>query len=336
MKIVVVFGGRSAERNISLISAEFVIGILNSSGHTVIPVEISNRGEWYSDSQPVSLITSTAPWKISIGEDVVTFDLVFPVLHGPFGEDGTIQGLCDIADWACAGPGVLTSAVAMNKKTMKILADAAGIRQVPWTSINLSDYAQSIGWYPEPLEYPLFVKPARMGSSIGISKVTEVAELDSAVKHAFEYDNLVVIEQGIESVREIEVSLLSDCCGIISSVPGEILPGKEWYSHEAKYSCTESKLSIPAPLDERLIAEIKDTAEKAFALIDGRGFARADFLLDGDVVYFNEINTIPGFTSISMFPKLWDASGIPPAELLERIIAEAVERHSAHTVQVEI
>ncbi len=327
MRILVVYGGRSAERDISLLSAEFVIGVLKSSGHSIIPVEISADGEWLSGSSEVLLNTSYSPWQIDIVGDTISFDLLFPVLHGPYGEDGTIQGLCEIAGWACAGPGVLTSAAAMNKKTMKILADAADIRQVSWKSLRLSDYEQN-AWNPNPLEYPLFIKPARMGSSIGISKVENESELDSALKLAFQYDDLIVIEEGIDDVREIEVSLLSDDSGIVSSVPGEILSGKEWYSHLAKYSCSDSKLLIPAPLTEALSDEIKKIAERAFALIDGRGFARADFLLDGETVYFNEINTIPGFTGISMFPKLWEESGIPPRECLERIIEEAVLRHS--------
>jgi D-alanine-D-alanine ligase len=179
----------------------------------------------------------------------------------------------------------------------------------------------------EKIGFPCFVKPARLGSSVGISRVASPEDLSEAAELAFRYDSLIIVEKEIGNAREIEVSVLGDSGGIEVSVPGEIEPGKEWYDYEAKYDCAGSKLLIPAPLDESSALEVRLTAEKAFRLIGGRGFARVDFLISGDgKVYFNELNTIPGFTGISMFPRLWEASGIPLDEVLERIMAEALDR----------
>jgi D-alanine-D-alanine ligase len=220
----------------------------------------------------------------------------------------------------------MTSAVAMNKVTTKELVSSRGIPVLPWRS-----YTVQCPPLPEmliTLRYPVFVKPARMGSSVGISRVDSPEMLQDAADLAFKFDSLILIENGLANAREIEVALLSESGTVSSSVTGEILPGHEWYDFEAKYSCDESKLLIPAPIPDTLSSEIRSCAEDSFALLQGSGFARADFLLDSDGrFYFNEINTIPGFTEISMFSKLWNASGVGPSEVMNRILDEAVRCH---------
>ncbi len=327
MKIVLLSGGRSAERDISVQSALFVRSVLEQSGHEIVSVEISRNGQWYLDSSAITLNAGHPIWKLFIDETEIEFDLVFPVLHGPWGEDGSIQGLCEIAGWPYTGASIMTSSLAMNKVTTKRLVSSEGIPVVSWKR-----FSQDSPPSPKELEslrYPLFVKPARMGSSIGISKVDFSDQLQDAMALAFRYDSLILVENGLTDVREIEVALLSESGNISSSVPGEIIPGLEWYDYTAKYDCDDSKLIIPAPLSDKMSDRIRIIAEKVFSLLEGSGFARADFLLtpNGEV-YFNEINTIPGFTEISMFFKLWEASGESPSEIMERILAEAMRKYS--------
>ena len=326
MKIVLLSGGRSAERDISLQSASFVRSTLEQSGHRIVSVEISKDGQWLLDDSTITLNTGHHVWKLFIDETEIDFDLVFPVLHGPWGEDGSIQGLCEIAGWPYAGASVMTSSLAMNKITTKRLISSEGIPVVPWKSFSQSS-PPSLNEL-EPLRYPLFVKPARMGSSLGISKVYSPEQLQDALELAFKYDSLILIENGLENVREIEVALLSESGTVSSSVPGEIIPGLEWYDYTAKYDCDDSKLIIPAPLSDEMSNRIRAFAEQVFSVLEGSGFARADFLLTpNDEVYFNEINTIPGFTEISMFSKLWEASGKSSSEIMDRILSEAMRKH---------
>ncbi|MCD4848016.1 MAG: D-alanine--D-alanine ligase [Candidatus Aegiribacteria sp.] len=327
MKIVLLSGGRSAERDISLQSASFVSSILEQSGHRIISVEISENGQWYLDRSAITLNAGHPVWKLFIDETEIDFDLVFPVLHGPWGEDGSIQGLCEIAGWPYTGASVMTSSLAMNKVTTKRLVSSEGIPVIPWKSF--SQYSPPSLSELELLQYPLFVKPARMGSSVGISKVDSPVQLRDALELAFKYDSLILIENGLANVREIEVALLCESGTVSSSVPGEIIPGLEWYDYTAKYDCDDSKLIIPAPLSDRMSGRIRAAAEKVFSLLECSGFARADFLLTPtDEVYFNEINTIPGFTEISMFSKLWEASGKSSSEIMDRILAEAMRKYS--------
>ncbi len=327
MKILLLSGGRSAERDISIQSAFFVRSVLEQSGHEIISVEISGKGQWFLDKSTITLNTGHPVWKLFTDETEIEFDLVFPVLHGPWGEDGTIQGLCEIAGWPYTGASVMTSSLAMNKVTTKRLASSEGIPVVPWKSFSLNSPPSQNEL--EPLRYPLFVKPARMGSSVGISKVETPEQLQDAFALAFRYDSLILVENGLTNVREIEVALLSESGTVSSSVPGEIIPGLEWYDYTAKYDCIDSKLIIPAPLPDKVSDQIRVYAEKVFSLLEGSGFARADFLLIGDdEIYFNEINTIPGFTEISMFSKLWEASGKTSSEIMERILTEALRNYS--------
>ncbi|MCK5842220.1 MAG: D-alanine--D-alanine ligase [Candidatus Sabulitectum sp.] len=330
MNVLVLSGGRSAEREISLLSADWVSSELKAAGHTVTDVIIRQDGAWIpSDSSERLLFEAgSIPWRLIHGKKTISFDVVFPVLHGSYGEDGTVQGLCATAGWPCAGVPVMGSSVAMEKHTLKRLASHAAIPVVPWVFIDES--------YKTPLEslkeeiaslgFPLFVKPSRLGSSVGIGKANNVEELAAAIKVAAEYDSMILIEKAVDSPREIEVSVVGDGSRILSSVPGEVLPGREWYDYTAKYQCDSSKLAIPASLSASYTENIRMMAENAFRLLGGRGFARVDFLMNSEGVWLNEVNTIPGFTSISMFPKLWEATGMASGELLKFIIEEALDR----------
>jgi len=327
MKVLLLSGGRSAEHDVSLISAAYVGKVLAAAGHTVTDLLLDRGGTWSSTGgSPVTIDTATFPWTLVCGKDVVDFDVVFPALHGPWGEDGTVQGLCALAGWPCAGAGVMTSALAMNKAAARTLVQASGIPVLPWLSFTQErpPSAEEVSG----LGYPIFVKPARMGSSVGISRVEEPSGLAEALEEAFSYDSIVVMEKGLLHPGEIEVSLLGESAGVSSSMPGEVVPGLDWYSYRAKYDCASSRLLIPAPIPQELSRRIRDYAESSFRAMYGRGFARADFLLDRETgnVFFNEINTIPGFTAISMFAKLWEADGVPPDILLRRILDDALKR----------
>ncbi len=330
MKILLLSGGKSAEREVSIVSAAFVQSVLERSGHSVIPVSIDMSCQWFAEDDSLLIHTGHPVWKLLRGDSVIAFDVVFPVLHGPWGEDGSVQGLCKIAGWPCAGADIMTSAVGMNKITAKELVSSRGIPVVPWKTFTVQSPPQTEDL--ASMRYPLFVKPARMGSSVGISRIDSSQKLSEAAEIAFRYDSLILIENGIEKAREIEVALLSESGIVSSSVAGEILPGRQWYDYTAKYSCEESKLLIPAPISEELSKEIRACAEECFSILGGSGFARVDFLLDRDgKYYFNELNTIPGFTDISMFPRLWDATGVSPSEVMNRILKEALRRNSPNT-----
>ena len=334
MKILLLSGGKSAEHKISEVSAMFVRKVLEESGHEVIQVQISIDGDWSVEGIPLDISTGHSIWKLLRKGSEIDFDVVFPVLHGPWGEDGSVQGLCMSAGWPCAGADVMTSSIAMNKITTKELVSSRGIPVLKWMKFTVRNppVIESL----TPLQYPVFVKPARMGSSIGISRVDSPDMLQAAVNLAFRYDSLILVEEGLTNPREIEVAVLSESGSVSSSVAGEIVPGLQWYDYTAKYDCEESQLLIPAPLSGALSDEIRAAAEECFSVINGGGFARVDFLLDRDgKYYFNEINTIPGFTEISMFPKLWNASGVSPSEVIERIIGEALRSNHFDPVEVK-
>ncbi len=330
MKVMVVSGGRSPERDVSLVSGAWVRETLASSGHEVLDVRIGPGGEWRFFGEPLELYPGPCPWKLATAEGLLAFDLVFPVLHGPFGEDGTVQGTCEIAGWPYVGVPVMGCAVAMDKHTMRLLARDSGIPLLPW-AFSDGEPPESFAESALELGENLFVKPSRMGSSVGISRTSGRKELLKALALASGYDHRVVVEKALPNPREIEVSVLGSSAGVECSVPGEIVPGREWYDYQAKYGCDDSRLLIPAPVSSGTVHRLQLLAQTAFRLLGGRGYARVDFLMDreSEEVFFNEINTIPGFTSISMFPKLWDASGVPPALLMERILAEAMERFEA-------
>jgi D-alanine-D-alanine ligase len=269
------------------------------------------------------------------GGAVVTglgLDVVFPVLHGPYGEDGTIQGLLELANVPYVGPGVLASAVGMDKAAMRLMFAAHGLPIAPWKAYLRRDWEQHREALTESalsLGLPLFVKPANLGSSVGISKVKTSDELAPAVERALEFDRKVVIEWGVPEAREIECAVLGND-DPQASIPGEVIPGREFYDYEAKYLDEGSRTVIPAELTPDQVAEIQRLAVAAFRAVDGAGMSRVDFLVSRPTgtVYLNEINTIPGFTTISMFAKMWEASGVPYPALVDRLIQLALERHA--------
>lgn len=371
LRVGVIYGGRSGEHEVSVASAAAVIQHLDPTRYEVVPIRIGKHGRWAIDATPPTLLSaaetitrerqrqaagtelvaypvaapgpaqiltarSTAPAQRPDGADAVVsglaLDIVFPVLHGPYGEDGTIQGLLELAGVPYVGAGVLASAVGMDKAMMKVVFAAHGLPIVEHVVVSTRD------WRADPnriqadvtrrLSLPVFVKPANLGSSVGISKVKVSAELGPAIDLAAEFDRKIVVEAGVPNAREIECAVLGNEVPE-ASVPGEILPSREFYDYEAKYLDDRSTLRIPAPLSDAQRRDVQRLAVAAFAAIDGSGMARVDFLLDRESndLFLNEINTVPGFTTISMFAKLWAASGVEYPALLDRLIALARERH---------
>ncbi|MEO7912382.1 MAG: D-alanine--D-alanine ligase family protein, partial [Roseiflexaceae bacterium] len=292
-------------------------------------VELENNSE-LAEKQKTALAMIDS--QLSILNSQLSIDVVFPVLHGPMGEDGTVQGLLELAGVPYVGCGVLASAVGLDKAMMKAAFSVAGLPQVPWLLIRRAawqaDSAAEIERIEAQLTYPVFVKPANMGSSVGITRATDRATLAQGLEEAARYDRRIVVEQGINA-REIEVSVLGNDAPE-ASVAGEIVPSNEWYDYEAKYLGDESKILIPAPISDTLAEQVRQMATQAFKAIDGAGLARVDFLLDRDsaVLYLNEANTMPGFTPVSMYAKMWAASGLAYGSLLDRLIELAIERHT--------
>jgi D-alanine-D-alanine ligase len=292
---------------------------LDKNKYTIVPIMIDQTGSWQGTS-----IQGDPKGNPDL-------DVVFPVLHGTYGEDGTMQGLLELANLPYVGPGVASSAVAMDKAFMRILFKDAGLPLLPWDSIFHYEWKEGAQGIKDRLEsslgYPMFVKPANLGSSVGISKVKSAAELGPALNLAFSYDRKVVVEQGLIGGREVECSVLGHN-DPQASVAGEVIPAHEFYDYGAKYHNDESRLIIPAPLDDKQAKCIGEYAIRAFKAVDCSGMGRVDFFLDqrGEI-YINEINTIPGFTQISMYPKLWENSGLPYANLLDRLIEIALEKH---------
>ncbi|NLL43539.1 MAG: D-alanine--D-alanine ligase [Firmicutes bacterium] len=319
LRVGVVYGGRSGEHEVSLISAQSVMDALDQNKYTIIPMKIRRDGRWEGPS--IQADPAGNP----------NLDVVFPVLHGPYGEDGTIQGLLEMANLPYVGAGVAASAAAMDKVLMRRLFAQTGLPLLPWDTFLHYEWqegaAEIKARLARDLGFPMFVKPANLGSSVGISKVKSVAELDAAVELALAYDRKVVVEQGLIGAREVECSVLGHNKPQ-ASVPGEIVPAHEFYDYQAKYHNEDSRLIIPAPLDEKQVEQIQDLAVRAFQAVDCSGMGRVDFFLDQQgKVFVNEINTIPGFTQISMYPKLWEHSGLPYSRLLDRLIEIALEKH---------
>jgi D-alanine-D-alanine ligase len=347
----ILFGGRSAEHDVSLQSATSVINALDRAKYQIVPIGITREGHWrvgLGASQPLTEVLErgepvtpsvdpTGPKLLplasssSSSSSLPSLDAVFPVLHGTFGEDGTVQGLLELMDVPYVGAGVLASSAGMDKDVMKRLFRDAHLPIVPWELILRVDWEK----HPEAvrkriekgLRYPLFVKPVNLGSSVGISKVHNRRELAAALNLAAQYDRKILVEKGIDA-REIECSVLGNQSPQ-ASVPGEVVPINEFYDYEAKYLKEGSELIIPAQLTARQTKQVQGVAIRSFQAVDAAGMARVDFLLDRKAgkVYLNELNTIPGFTSISMYPKLWEASGIPYPQLLDRLIELGLERH---------
>jgi D-alanine-D-alanine ligase len=314
VRVAVLSGGRSSEHEVSLRSGAAVAAGLRDAGHEVVPVLVERDGGWLSDGRPVTL----AP-----GEGLLGADAVFPVLHGPFGEDGTVQGLLECLDVPYVGCDVLSSAVCMDKLTLKRLLEVHGVPQVEFVQ------AGEEGWRDRAVAMglPLWVKPSRLGSSVGISKVTSPERgLDEAVERAMRHDPRVIIEASAEGV-EVECSVLGND-ELETSLPGQIAAHADWYDYEAKYSDGGMELLVPPPLDDGTVARVRELAARVFALAGCSGFARCDFfVVDGEVLV-NEINTIPGFTDTSVFSKLFEESGLPYPRLCDRLVELALERHA--------
>jgi D-alanine-D-alanine ligase len=382
LRVGVIYGGRSGEHEVSLASAAAVFANLDRQRYEPIAIRIEKDGRWVLSDRPptapsaadVILQAQSETSRVRGGKEVfmparpggetllvvdrhkndenddveirsltaLTLDVVFPVLHGPYGEDGTVQGLLELAGVPFVGCGVLASAVSMDKAVMKSLFAARGLRVSPWIALSRRE------WIERPqavrdriagaLSYPLFVKPASLGSSVGVSKVHDRSELDAAMGTAAEFDRKIVIEAGVAHAREIECGVLGNDAPEASR-PGEIVPSNEFYDYEAKYVSGRSRWIIPAEIEEAVAQEVQRQAVVAFQAVEGSGMARVDFLLNGQTgeLFINEVNTIPGFTTISMFPRMWGASGLDYPALVDRLIALAIERHAdAQTLRTDL
>ncbi|MGI8805556.1 MAG: D-alanine--D-alanine ligase family protein [Thermoleophilaceae bacterium] len=315
MRIAVLAGGRSSEHDISRASAAAVAAGLEAAGHEPLLVEIGRDGTWSHAGDPVLV----EPARGLVGADVV-----FPALHGPFGEDGTVQGLLEVADVPYVGAGVLASAVCMDKVTFKQLMAQAGVPQVDYVSLREADDPAAV----ERLGFPVFVKPARLGSSVGISKVSEPEGVAPALRHAFEHDPLVIVE-AMAGGLEVECSVIGNG-EPVASEPGQIVIHADWYDYEAKYEPGGMELVAPAPIPGESRERVRELARRVFLAVGCAGLARVDFFVEDDGrVLVNELNTIPGFTETSVFAKLFEASGVGYHELLDRLLGYALERHEA-------
>ena len=350
LSVCVLFGGISPEHEVSLRSAEFVLNSLDSEKFNVFPVGITKNGDWILYGGTDYSLLPTGEWKdhpdnrraaispvrgqglLSFEGDCVVrewIDVVFPVLHGENGEDGTMQGLLQMAGIPYVGPHVAASAVAMDKTLTKLVADQAGVRQAAWMLVRNTDADARLDWVVEQVEgkfaYPVFVKPAGTGSSVGVSKAANQEELKDALLKAGTYDSKILVEEFIHG-REIEVAVMGNESPV-ASICGEIDSGAEFYDYDAKYVTDTSVAYIPARIDDDVAELVRDAAVRIYTAIGCQGLSRVDFFVtyEGDEVVFNEINTIPGFTSISMYPKLFAASGIPAEQLVENLIQLAME-----------
>ena len=349
LRVGILFGGRSGEHEVSLASATSVIRALDPEKYEAVPIGIDKDGRWLVSSKAHKMLgdvlktgnrvllpadpsaATLVPLGAGAGQPSVPVDVVFPVLHGTFGEDGTVQGLLEMANMPYVGAGVLASAVGMDKDVQKRLFEQAGLpvvsfivfRRSEWEA-NREDIATDI---LTQLRLPIFVKPATAGSSVGMTKVTTREQLPEAIDHAAQFGLKVIVERGVDA-REIEVSVLGND-EIRASIPGEIVPHRDYYDYKAKYIEQGTQLVIPAELTEKQVRTFQEYAVKAFRCIDGTGMARCDFFLEKrtNKIYVNELNTIPGFTSISMYPKLWEASGLPYSQLLDELINLALSLH---------
>jgi len=380
MRVGVLFGGRSGEHEVSLLSAASVVDAIDKNKYEVVPIGITKDGRWVTADHAEQLLkgkgtpaesrhlragdpeATSAAAVLLKGETIImppvpghelapfqsdvpqrrledraiNVDIVFPVLHGTFGEDGTIQGLLELADIAYVGAGVLGSAAGMDKDVMKRLFRQAGLPMVKHVTLLRRDWengpAKARKQIETELKYPVFVKPANLGSSVGISKAHNSAELPAAIEEAAKFDRKIVIEQAVggkaAKARELECSVLGND-DPEASVAGEVIPIKEFYDYAAKYVDEGSELVIPAKLTKTQTKQVREMAVRAFQAVDCAGLGRIDFLMDPrtEKIYVNEINTMPGFTSISMYPKLWAASGVPYRELIDRLIQLGLERH---------
>jgi D-alanine-D-alanine ligase len=350
LRVGLIFGGRSVEHEISLISATSILAALDPSRYEVTLIAVDHDGQWHLGDPSLPLDAAMQGENICLpvnpgGSTLVSagaltqepgrdLDVIFPIIHGRGGEDGALQGLLELADIAYVGSGVLGSSIQMDKEVTKRLLQAAGLPVTPWVCIrgeSLKRVGNIANEVFAALETPLFVKPANQGSSVGNSRVDNPEELVAAVLEAARFDTKVLVERAIEA-REIEVAVLGND-PIEASVPGEIRTGRSFYDYKAKYLDKNTELLVPAPLDASQVAEVQKLAVAATQILEGIGFARIDFLLDkaSGEFFINEVNSIPGFTEGSMFPLLWQESGLGYAALLDRMIELALERHQSRS-----
>lgn len=350
LRVGVIFGGRSGEHEVSLVSATSIIHALDKNKYDVVPIGITREGRWISSDDSLKLLKSRSRLEqeperflapepnrqtlISLNGEASSaqLDVIFPVVHGTYGEDGTLQGVLELANIPYVGAGVLASAVGMDKVIQKQLHRQAGLPVVRFAWFLSSECVAKPKTIATSVErkfaYPVFVKPANTGSSVGISKAHNRKELFAALALAAQFDRKVIVEAGVRNAREIELSVLGNDTPM-ASIPGEIIPSNEFYDYDAKYVDGKSVAVIPAKLPRNVVKKLQHLAVKAFTTLDCAGMARVDFFVvkKTNRIVLNEINTIPGFTSISMYPKLWQASGMSYSELLDRLIHLALERH---------
>jgi D-alanine-D-alanine ligase len=352
LNLGIIYGGRSGEHEVSLMSADSVLSVINRDKFTVVEIGITRQGQWlvgenlmrklqherYEGLLPAIFLPSPQNPGIYTRQNgemklYAPVDVIFPVMHGTYCEDGTLQGLLEMADIAYVGAGVLGSAACMDKGLFKDVMIANDIPTLPYQVFNRTEIEADMDACLEKAEaiaaYPLFTKPANLGSSVGISKCTSRSDLMEGMLQAAAYDRRLLVEEGIDNAREIEVSVLGNE-EPSASIPGEIVPKDIFYTYAEKYINDTAELLIPAQIADELVAKVQDYAVRAYKATDCAGMARVDFLINRETgdLYLNEINTIPGFTKISMYPKLWEASGLPYAELIESLIDLALERKS--------
>lgn len=357
LRVGLIFGGRSGEHEVSLASAKAIMENLDRDKYEIVPIGITKQGSWLLGTEPTRLLAveqdveqshQVATTAVTLtGDPTVrrliplqgqeplqengTLDIIFPVMHGPYGEDGTLQGLLEMANVPYVGCGVLGSALGMDKEKMKMIFQSVGLPNVDYLVFRRSQWEHSpedvMHTIEQRLGYPCFAKPVNLGSSVGVNKAHNRAELSHAMQIAAEYDRKIIIEQGIDC-RELETAILGNDAPI-ASIVGEVVASGEFYDYNAKYIDNKSQVIIPANISQEIVEEVRRQALKAFLALDLSGLARIDFFLERATgkIYINEVNTLPGFTQISMYSKLWAASGIPYSELLDRLIELAQERY---------
>lgn len=359
IRVGLIFGGRSGEHEVSLASAESVMANLDRDIYEVVPIGITKEGSWLLGTEPRTLVAAEQSASYEAGLEETTtvtltgdprlrrlisvengeelgnrgaLDVIFPVLHGTYGEDGALQGLLEMANVPYVGCGVLGSALGMDKEKMKLVFQAVGLPVGDYLVYRRNQWERSpesiLDAVEQRLGYPCFIKPVNLGSSVGVNKAHDRTELEHAINVAAEYDHKIIIERGI-NCREVECGVLGND-EPIASVVGEVLSSNEFYDYRAKYLDGKSQVVIPADIPHATAEEVRRQAVQAFLALDLSGLARVDFFIEKETgkVYINEVNTLPGFTSISMYPKLWEASGLPYAQLMDRLIELAMERHA--------
>lgn len=342
-KLGLLYGGQSAEHEVSLSTAQAVTQALDYDKYEIVPIFITRKGEWKKGASLNAPVQSIEELQFDLGKDEQShdvssfllaqkeqpFDVIFPLLHGTYGEDGTVQGLLEVLNIPYVGCGVLASSAGMDKVVMKQLFEIAGLKQVPYVYFIRKEWQKQqqvlVEEMEEKLTYPMFVKPANLGSSVGVNKASNKTELIEAINIAFKYDRKVIVETGVVG-REVEMAVLGNDEPRVS-VPGEIKPLTDFYDYDSKYKDSSTELLIPAPVTDIVTKKMSDMAIRAFKVLDGSGLVRADFFVTAeDEVLINEVNTLPGFTPVSMYPILWKNTGLSYSDLLEELINLAIER----------